>query len=225
MRRIPLASNRLQAGASGGNRGPIPASRSDAASKVVSWSRPESAPPRGVVLPSVVGEIHGDEEAEGHRPPSCARLKVLRLAVTVWTVRHGVNPDGHEAGRRVNARGGRPEPELPGRLGRVRATGKPGYYGGKAPLSEPESRALKRLIERIDPDVSIYYHEPWGAVLLPCGGPAPEQRAVRADLPPTPGPMPRSALSPGTVTRWQRGASRHRVRRRSSRPVRSAGPR
>jgi hypothetical protein len=43
-----------------------------------------------------------------------------------------------------------------------------GYYGGPHPFSEPESRAVRRLARRIHPNVSIWFHQPWNAVLA-CG--------------------------------------------------------
>jgi protein MpaA len=47
-----------------------------------------------------------------------------------------------------------------------------GYYPGTGPASEPETKAAMGLIARIDPDVSIWYHQPWGAVLACNGDPA-----------------------------------------------------
>jgi protein MpaA len=51
-----------------------------------------------------------------------------------------------------------------------------GYYPGPEPFSEPESRAIRRLARRIEPDLSIFYHQPWNQVLGSCTGPDRVQR-------------------------------------------------
>ena len=160
-----------------------------------------SGPEDGERTSLVVGEIHGDEEA-GRAVVRRLRRDGAPRAATVWTVLT-VNPDGHEAGRRVNAREVDLSRNFPVGWDGSEPPGS-GYYGGAAPLSEPESRALKGLIERIDPDVSIYYHEPWGAVLLPCSGPAREQQ-LYSRISGLPEDRCRGQRLPGTVTRWQRG--------------------
>ena len=94
----------------------------------------------------VVGCIHGNE---------CAGIAIVtRLAHTappseadVWIVLD-LNPDGASAG----TRGNRNFPWRWTRLGGV-------YYSGAAPLSEPETRVAYRLIERVRPSVSIWFHQ------------------------------------------------------------------
>ena len=51
-----------------------------------------------------------------------------------------------------------------------------GYYPGPKPFSEPESRAVRDLVLRLRPHVSLWYHQPWDQVLAPCSGPIPLQR-------------------------------------------------
>ena len=46
-----------------------------------------------------------------------------------------------------------------------------GYYPGRRPASEPETRAVMAFVRRIQPDLSIWYHQPWGAVLACRGRP------------------------------------------------------
>jgi len=46
-----------------------------------------------------------------------------------------------------------------------------GYYPGPRPASEPETRAVMAFVRRIQPDLSIWYHQPWGAVLACRGRP------------------------------------------------------
>lgn len=148
----------------------------------------------------VVGEVHGDEEA-GRAVVRRLRRRPGPLGGTaLWTVT-SLNPDGHERDGRTNANGVD--------LNRNFAVGwdgsEPegsGYYPGPAPFSEPESRALRSLIRRLDPDVTIYYHQPWGAVLAPCSGPAPLQRRYAA-IAQMPVDRCRGQRLPGTATRWQ----------------------
>jgi protein MpaA len=46
-----------------------------------------------------------------------------------------------------------------------------GYYPGPRPASEPETRAVMAFVRRIRPDLSVWYHQPWGAVLACHGRP------------------------------------------------------
>lgn len=114
----------------------------------------------------VVGSIHGDE-TEGHRVNRTLRRDYAnRLeGVDLWTVMT-VNPDGVAARTRGNAHGVD--------LNRNFAVGwKPippasGYYSGPHPFSEPETRAVRGLIRRLRPDVTVWYHQPFGRTLIPC---------------------------------------------------------
>jgi hypothetical protein len=148
----------------------------------------------------VVGEVHGSE-AEGRRivksfKRAHRRMKTARL----WTA-ISINPDGHARRQRHNANGvdlnrnfsvGWSGAEPPGS----------GYYAGPRPFSEPESRALRRLIKRTDPDLTVYYHQPWGQVLAPCRGRARPEK-LYAKLSRLPLERCRGENLPGTATRWQ----------------------
>lgn len=61
---------------------------------------------------------------------------------------------------------------------------------------------MRRLILRIRPRVTIWFHQPWGQVLAPCQGSAPLQRRYAAvsglEL-----KRCRGSDLPGTATRWQ----------------------
>lgn len=149
----------------------------------------------------VVGSMHGDE-TEGERivrrlqHRSYPGLEGIRL----WLVKT-VNPDGRAAGTRQNARG----VDLNRNFSVDWRAGEPpgsGYYPGPEPFSEPETRAVRRLVKRIRPKVTIWYHQPWGQVLLPCNGPAPLQRRY-ASIARLPAKRCRGQHLPGTATRWQ----------------------
>jgi protein MpaA len=146
----------------------------------------------------VVGSIHGEE------PAGTAVVRALRRrrpppGVELWLVRT-VNPDGLRAGRRSNDHG----VDLNRNFARGwRAAS--GATSGPRPFSEPESRAVRRLVLRVRPAVTVWLHQPWGQVLAPCSGPAPLE-ARYARLARLPLRRCRGARLPGTATRWQNAA-------------------
>ena len=91
----------------------------------------------------VVGCIHGDECAGA----AVTRLLVRRgpLPASSVTVVHDLNPDGSARQRRTNARG-------------VDLNRDFGVF------SQPETRAARRLIDRLRPTVTVWLHQPEGRV-------------------------------------------------------------
>jgi len=126
--------------------------------------------PNGERVAIAVGVIHGDERA-GLKVTAALRRRAGRLRGTqVWLV-DALNPDGLAARRRKNARAVDLNRNFPHRW---REGGLPvshGYYPGAGPASEPETRAAMAFIREIRPDVSVWYHQPWGAVLACRGRP------------------------------------------------------
>src|SRR2546423_7620256 len=105
----------------------------------------------------VVGCIHGNE------PAGIAVANLLaHVAPTpdldLWIV-PVLNPDGVAARTRGNARGVDLNRNFPWRW---RPLGRRGdqQYSGSDPLSEPESRAARLLIDRIKPRVTVWFHQP-----------------------------------------------------------------
>jgi murein peptide amidase A len=149
----------------------------------------------------VVGSIHGDE-TEGHEVVKRLERRGRELAgAELWIVK-SVNPDGAQAGSRKNAHGVDLNRNFPVGWSAAESPSS-GYYGGPRPFSEPESRAVRRLVRRIQPRITIWYHQPWGVVLLPCEGPAAvEKRYARVADHPT--DRCRGSDLPGTATRWER---------------------
>jgi protein MpaA len=100
----------------------------------------------------VVGCVHGNETAG---IPIARRLEHAAPAgVDLWIV-PVFNPDGVAAGTRGNAHGVDLNRNFPWRwrpMGGV-------YYSGRRPLSEPEAKIAYRLIERLRPQVSIWFHQ------------------------------------------------------------------
>ena len=148
----------------------------------------------------VVGAIHGNETA-GVRVTRALRRRAGVEGVDLWVV-DSVNPDGVARGTRQNARGVDLNRNFP--RGWRRSSRRSPYYSGSRALSERESRIVVRWIERIRPAVTVWYHQPWGAVLTPCSGPAPIQRryARLAGFPTS----CRGAGLRGTATSWQNAA-------------------
>jgi protein MpaA len=102
----------------------------------------------------VVGCIHGNECA-GLRITSAVRHQPPPPGVQLWVVPE-MNPDGTAAGTRQNADGVDLNRNFPYRWERIT---NPVYNSGPFPESEPETRAAMRLVRRIRPDVTIWYHQ------------------------------------------------------------------
>jgi murein peptide amidase A len=136
--------------------------------------------PAAQVRVLVVGDIHGNERA-GER--IVARLRRARPdGVRLWLIRTA-NPDGVAAGTRQNAHGVDLNRNFPFRW-------RPGprgtYYPGPKSASEPETRAVMRLVRRVRPQLAIYYHQHLRMVVRAHGAdPAVQQgyaRRVRLPL-------------------------------------------
>ena len=167
----------------------------------------------------VVGAIHGDEGAGRAIVRALAAAGASPAGIELWLV-STVNPDGSARGARTNARGVDLNRNFP-RGWRPSAPGR-GDYGGPRALSEPETRAVRRLILRARPRVTIWFHQPWGQVLAPCRGAAPLQRRYAA-VSGLPLKRCRGSDLPGTATRWQMhalaGSTAFVVELRAGRPA------
>ncbi len=151
----------------------------------------------GPVHVLVVGSIHGNETAG---QAVVARLRRARppAGVELWLVA-SVNPDGVARGTRQNARGVDLNRNFPRRW---RARGRPfdTFYPGRAPLSEPESQAVSRLVRRIRPDVTVWYHQHMDLVNLSPGADPALVHAYAKRVGMRVGRIPPLT---GTATRWQ----------------------
>jgi protein MpaA len=117
----------------------------------------------------VVGVIHGDEHAGLRVVGALRRIAPTVEGAQLWVV-PTVNPDGVRANTRKNAHGVDLNRNFPFRW-RDDVPHSNGYYPGPRPASEPETRAVMAFARRIQPDLSIWYHQPWGAVLACRGRP------------------------------------------------------
>lgn len=142
----------------------------------------------------VVGSIHGDETAGmriARRLIHASPLSRVRLFVVPT-----INPDGVAAGTRGNAHGVDLNRNFPYRW---RPLGG-GEYSGPRPLSEPEAWGAYGFIYLQRPDVTIWFHQPFGLVDRPDGNPFAAQRfsqLIGLPFHRLPGPYP------GSASRWQ----------------------
>jgi len=115
----------------------------------------ERGTPGGAVV-LVIGVIHGDE-ADG-----VAILERLATApvpdgVDLWLV-ESINPDGQAVPQRGNANAVDLNRNFPYEWGPIGQPGD-GQYAGTGPASEPETQALISLVNLIQPELTIWYHQ------------------------------------------------------------------
>jgi protein MpaA len=143
----------------------------------------------------VVGCIHGNECSGLAVTRRLARSSPRRFHLWIVPV---LNPDGRAAETRQNARGVDLNRNF---RARWRAAGRPwdAEYPGRRPFSEPESRTARRLVLRLRPDVTIWYHQPQRVVRAWGRSRPAARRYARAA-----GASYRSILWPnGSGPRWQ----------------------
>jgi N-acetylmuramoyl-L-alanine amidase len=201
--RVPRVALLLCATTIAGSASP-PAAEAAATRVVVAGKSAEGRPIDGLRIGApgarrlimVVGAIHGNELAgravtqrlRHARPPRGTALLLVDDA----------NPDGAVAGTRWNARGVDLNRNFP--FG-WRPIGAPfdTYHSGSHPLSEPETQALSRLVQRIRPRVTVWYHQHMRLVDRAGADPFLERLyARRSGL-----PYRRIPPLPGTATSWQ----------------------
>jgi protein MpaA len=141
----------------------------------------------------VVGCIHGNEPAgiaiadrlAYGSPPSELDLWIVPV----------LNPDGVAAGTRGNAHGVDLNRNFPWRWERLGGL----FDSGPRPLSEPESRIAFRLIRRVRPRVSIWFHQHMDLIDESGGSLVLERRfAALVGL-----PLVRLTREPGSVVGWE----------------------
>jgi beta-N-acetylhexosaminidase len=147
----------------------------------------------------VIGSVHGNETAG--REIAARLLRARPPSGTALWVITDLNPDGHAAGTRQNADGVDLNRNFPYRW---QPAGKPfdTYHSGSAPLSERESAALARFVERVRPRVTLWYHQALRIVVRSEGDQALERLySARSGL-----PRRRLPRYHGTATGWQNHA-------------------
>ena len=140
----------------------------------------------------VVGCVHGDERAG---IAVARRLEhVSPQGLDLWVV-PVLNPDGAAARTRGNAHGVDLNRNFPWRWKTLEGA----VYSGRRPLSEPESKIAYRLIRRLRPEVSIWFHQPQDVVDESGGSKAVERRFASA----VGFPLARLPREPGSVVGWE----------------------
>ena len=158
------------------------------------------AAPRRIL---VVGCVHGNERA-GEAITRRLRSVTPPAGTVLWIVDE-FNPDGCQANTRQNAHGVDLNRNLPWHWQPIEHRGGT-YYSGTGPLSEPESRAIVRLIDGLRPAVSIWYHQHASLVDDSSGGSvAIERRYAQAVAL----PLRDYGFFPGSITSWQDHAYPH----------------
>ena len=143
----------------------------------------------------VVGSVHG-EEPGGHAVVRALRARRTPAGMTLYTVRTA-NPDGLVRGTRVNARG----VDLNRNFAhRWRRSARGRFYSGPRAFSEPESRALRRFIRKVDPHLTVWLHQPYGFVV---DTPGARRSTLRAYARRTGMPVRKLPAYRGTATGWQ----------------------
>lgn len=203
---------------------------------IVAWSFGPDRASRKIL---VVGCIHGNECA-GLAITSALRHTRVPRGAQLWLVPE-MNPDGTAADTRQNAHGVDLNRNFPYRW---RPISDPTYYSGPYPASEPETRAAMRLVRRIRPAVTVWYHQHINLVDLSGGDRGVARRyaqlaGLRATCltflsgkrqrgPTTPSPAPRHSWSNFRRAAWGPTRWRNTVRairgiergRRSGSPTR-----
>lgn len=138
--------------------------------RIVAYELGDPAAARKVL---VVGCMHGNENAGVAVVDRLRRLGPLD-GVDLWLVREA-NPDGRAAGTRGNAHGVDLNRNFPHRWRPLTGA----YYSGPGPASEPETHALMRLIRRLRPTVTIWFHQHRNMVVLTRGNLGLQRRFAR----------------------------------------------
>jgi protein MpaA len=156
----------------------------------------EVGDPRSPKRVLVVGCIHGNEPGGVAIAEALARGRPVAGA-DLWIV-PDLNPDGVAADSRQNADRVDLNRNFPWQW---RPLGPPGttFYAGRRALSEPESRIVERLMLRVRPQVSIWFHQHLDVVDESGGNVRIERRfasLVRM-------PLRRLTRYPGSATGWE----------------------
>lgn len=144
----------------------------------------------------VVGCIHGDETA-GIAVAERLAAQPAPTRSAIWIIRD-LNPDGVATGARQNADHVDLNRNFPYRW---RALGAPGdqQYPGPRALSEPETRIAETLIVRLQPRITIWFHQPLAVTDRSGGNARIEARFARlSGL-----PLKRLARYPGSAATWE----------------------
>ena len=116
--------------------------------------------PKGNRTVLILGQMHGNEPAGWVTARYVINKVPVSLEADVWIV-PTMNPDGRAAFTRQNARGVDLNRNWPMNW----EPGEPGpYYPGPRPASEPETRAMRHFLAKIQPEFVSSIHQPLGKI-------------------------------------------------------------
>ena len=147
-----------------------------------------------------VGVIHGNEAA-GTAIIDRLAVDPVPEGVELWLVR-SMNPDGAARDDRQNANAVDLNRNFPQNWD---VLGEPGFwqYGGSAPASEPETRAMVALGESVRPEVVLWYHQDLFRI-APGSGRSGEIRTRYAQVAGLPIVDITGGTYTGTASQWSR---------------------
>ena len=114
--------------------------------------------PRAETTVVVMASMHGSELAPRRTVRTLRDGDPIR-GVDLWLV-PTYNPDGAARHDRQNARGVDLNRNYPRRWKPLTGT----FYSGPRPASEPETRAMMRFLDRVEPDYVISFHQPFDGI-------------------------------------------------------------
>jgi murein peptide amidase A len=147
-----------------------------------------------------VGVIHGNE-ADGIAIVDRLAVEPVPPGVELWLVR-SMNPDGQARSDRQNANAVDLNRNFPENWD---VLGEPGFwqYGGSAPASEPETRAMVALGASVQPHIVLWYHQDLFRI-APGSGRSGEIRTRYADIAGLPIVDITGGTYTGTASQWSR---------------------
>jgi murein peptide amidase A len=150
----------------------------------------------------IIGCVHGDETA-GEAVTRALRRATLPPGSALWLI-DAVNPDGCRAHTRQNAHGVDLNRNSPWHWRPLDVRGGT-FWSGPRAASEPETQAILRLVRRLRPAVTVWFHQHARLIDDSGGDRGIERRyARRVGL-----PFRRYGTFPGSLTSWQ-NATFHR---------------
>jgi murein peptide amidase A len=151
---------------------------------------------KAAVTAVALAAIHGNETG------GTVSLADLRdggpvKGVHLWVIPRA-NPDGVLRGDRHNAHGVDLNRNFPTRWAALTGW----YYSGPGPSSEPETRALKRFLNRVDPTYVVSFHSPLHSVDVHGAKDRPFARRLATELRLPTQSFNCAGLCHGTLSQW-----------------------